>query len=336
MPPWEKAAWRQCAVFEGGFTLEAAEGVLDLARWPDVWVVDALQSLLDKSLLRINIPEATKGAGDGADKGGPVQGMFVSLQEYAQEKLAEANGEESATEERHGRWYARYGTDEMIDAHDLPGGAERLRELERELENMVSACRRAVARGDGGTAAMTYVGLSEVGTLPTQVNFELGKRVLNLPLADADRPRVLRKLGLAELAAGRKEARDRLEAALRAYRAIGDRRGESLVHAGLGALHQSEGRMEEAQPHLEIGLAMARETGNRRAEGDILGHLGNLHHEQGRMVEAQRHFEAALEIARDMGYRRGESFALGNLANLHADQGRIAECPGTLQRRSGH
>jgi protein kinase-like protein/NB-ARC domain-containing protein len=28
--PWERAAWAQCSVFEGGFTLEAAEGVLDL------------------------------------------------------------------------------------------------------------------------------------------------------------------------------------------------------------------------------------------------------------------------------------------------------------------
>ncbi len=41
LQPWERTAWAQCAVFEGGFTLEAAEGVLDLGTWPEApWVVD--------------------------------------------------------------------------------------------------------------------------------------------------------------------------------------------------------------------------------------------------------------------------------------------------------
>src|SRR6185503_8694402 len=53
LQPWEKVAFAQCAVFQGGFTLEAAENVLDLSLWPDApWVVDVVQSLVDKSLLR--------------------------------------------------------------------------------------------------------------------------------------------------------------------------------------------------------------------------------------------------------------------------------------------
>ncbi len=34
LAPWEQAALAQCAVFEGGFTLELAEPVIDLAAWP--------------------------------------------------------------------------------------------------------------------------------------------------------------------------------------------------------------------------------------------------------------------------------------------------------------
>ena len=34
LAPWEQAAFAQCSVFEGGFTLEAAEAVLDLSPWP--------------------------------------------------------------------------------------------------------------------------------------------------------------------------------------------------------------------------------------------------------------------------------------------------------------
>lgn len=49
----EQAALAQLSVFEGGFTLEAVEGVLDLSRYDEApWPVDVLQSLVQKSLVR--------------------------------------------------------------------------------------------------------------------------------------------------------------------------------------------------------------------------------------------------------------------------------------------
>src|SRR5262249_37589415 len=49
----EKATLAQLSVFEGGFTLEAVEAVLDLSPFPDApWPPDALQSLVHKSLVR--------------------------------------------------------------------------------------------------------------------------------------------------------------------------------------------------------------------------------------------------------------------------------------------
>ena len=57
LAPWEQAALAQCSVFEGGFTLEAAEAVLDLDAWPDAPpAMDAVQALVDKSLLRRGCP----------------------------------------------------------------------------------------------------------------------------------------------------------------------------------------------------------------------------------------------------------------------------------------
>ena len=70
----EKAALAQLSVFEGGFTLEAAEAVLDLAsEGGEAWAVDVLQSLVDKSFVRP-----------------AVDGRFALLgtvQEYAAEHL---------------------------------------------------------------------------------------------------------------------------------------------------------------------------------------------------------------------------------------------------------
>ena len=57
LTPWEQAALAQCAVFEGGFTLDAAEAVLELSRWPEApLAMDAVQALVDQSLLRTWVP----------------------------------------------------------------------------------------------------------------------------------------------------------------------------------------------------------------------------------------------------------------------------------------
>ena len=59
LTPWEQAALAQCAIFEGGFTLDAAENVLDRAPWPAApATLDAVQALVDKSLLRTWVPTA--------------------------------------------------------------------------------------------------------------------------------------------------------------------------------------------------------------------------------------------------------------------------------------
>ena len=85
LAPWEQAAFAQCSVFEGGFTLEAAEAVLDLSPWPDAPpAMDAIQALVDKSLLRTWVP-AERGRYDIEE---PYFGMYISIHEYAEEKLA--------------------------------------------------------------------------------------------------------------------------------------------------------------------------------------------------------------------------------------------------------
>ena len=83
--PWEQAALAQCAVFDGGFTLEAAEAVLDLARWPEAPPsMDAIQALVDKSLLRTWVPVEL----GRYELDEPYFGMYMSIREYAAAKLA--------------------------------------------------------------------------------------------------------------------------------------------------------------------------------------------------------------------------------------------------------
>jgi predicted ATPase len=70
----EKAALAQLSVFEGGFDLDAADAVLDLAGIDDAsWIVDLVHALVDKSFVR-------------ARDGGRFD-LLVSVQAYAAEHL---------------------------------------------------------------------------------------------------------------------------------------------------------------------------------------------------------------------------------------------------------
>ena len=113
--PWEQAALAQCSVFEGGFTLDAAEAVLDLSAWTDApSIVDAVQTLVDKSLLRTWVP--VDQARHALEE--PYFGMYLTIHEYAAEKLATSGADgQRAAQERHGRYFARFGSEEhLLDA----------------------------------------------------------------------------------------------------------------------------------------------------------------------------------------------------------------------------
>jgi predicted ATPase len=148
LQPWEQAALAQCSVFEGGFTLDAAEAVLELSSWADApSIVDVVQMLVDKSLLRTWAPvDQSRHALDE-----PYFGMYLTIHEYAAEKLATSGAERRrAAQERHGRHFARFGSENACSPCAGRGAGARRSTLTLELDNLVAACKRAVAHGDGG------------------------------------------------------------------------------------------------------------------------------------------------------------------------------------------
>jgi len=347
----EKAALAQLSVFEGGFTLESVEGVLDLSANANApWPMDALQSLVQKSLVR----QATDDRFD----------LLVSVQEYASEHLRTAarytgSGPAAllAAETRHGAYFA--GRDEK--AAIACGCAE--------LGNFVAACRRAAARNDADMAASTlegaWAGLSLRG--PFKIGIELASLVQAIPgLGATAAARVHWVAGRALAASGKDDdARAQFAASLAQAREVGDRRCEcraliglaahdnragrldaalahfetalviarelsdrtlqSDAHNGLGTREILLGRAGEARAHFENALALAREAGDREREGRILGNLGVLYINAGMMDEARSHDEAALAVAREIGNRQLEANTRCNLGQLHEVQANFAE-----------
>ena len=307
----EKAALAQLSVFEGGFTLESVEAILDLSAYENApWPMDALQSLVHKSFVR----EVTDDRFD----------LLVSVQEYAAEHLRTqgrytGSGPDAsrAIEVRHGAYFA--GLDEKMA---IAGGSI-------ELDNLVVACRRAAARGDAHVAAnaleRAWAGLKLRG--PFQVGNDLVSVVrATAGLGAAEVARVDWIAGRVLMACGKDdEARAQLESSLARAREAGDRRCECRARIGLGGLDSHAGRMDASRAHLEPALAIARELNDATLQIEACNGLGNIDHFLGRMGDARAHFEAGLALARSAGDRHREGDLLGNLGTLYFDEGRVDE-----------
>jgi predicted ATPase/class 3 adenylate cyclase/Tfp pilus assembly protein PilF len=338
----EKAALAQLSVFEGGFTLEAVESVLDLSGCEGShWPVDVLQSLVDKSFVR-------RAQGERFD-------LLNSVQDYAAEQLrtvtaAKGRGEavRGRAERAHCAYFAALHTDVAID-----------------IDNLVLACRRSVHIADAGLAAAVLENTWAVLELrgPFRLGVNLADAVLPLPADPADHARILRVAGLAALACGMRararlhfesaasaalvaqhpiarayaechlgslladegllaEARSLHQRALSAARDAGDAELLCLIGNAVATRLMDHGELDQARPCFEEALQVARRSGKLRWEGGLLGNLGNLEAELGRPDEAGARYAAALAVARRVGDLKFTGNTLSNIGLLNHQLGR--------------
>ena len=355
----EREVISQASVFEGGFTLDAAEQVLrlpDSANSPDI--LDLVQSLLDKSWLHTTVHH-----------GVPRFDMYVAIKEYASEKLGDAA---RRVDERHGRYFAALGTQENLESLFTHGGVQRRKALNAELDNLVRACHHAIACNDADVATATYRAVCAVLDRkgPFRVPYELGRAVLNILQDSVHLAPVLFEMGSAAQSSGNlTEARQLTERARTLFLGLDDRRNVGITTAQLGLFQlqqgeiregdaslrralvifeelgdlRSQGRIlinlsglssgpEEARRCLESALALHRRTGDRRAEGITHARLATNAHNWGSLEDAERHYLAALEIHRETDNRRHEGVTLGDLGLLYYAQGRLVDAHRLLQQ----
>ena len=56
LEPWEQSTLAQLSCFRGGFSMEAAEAMVDISDLTDApWTMDVIGSLLDKSLIHTKV-----------------------------------------------------------------------------------------------------------------------------------------------------------------------------------------------------------------------------------------------------------------------------------------
>jgi serine/threonine protein kinase/predicted ATPase len=344
----ERAALAQLAIFHGGFTALAAERVLLI---DDLWPLDAVQSLVDKSLVVSCGPQRFT--------------MLATVHAYASERLA-ASGRAAQIEARHGAYFAELGRFEAIASLHTHGGRARRAELEQELDNLLAATERALARDDGPTAALAALAAWEV--FESRGPFEAARALLARVRAKigtqgvvaacvlralghaidwlGDTPgaiavyeeaiRVLREEGatgplvdalqrstVAVLTThGADAALKRLAEALSLTHAHGDRVGLCKVLLQRGQVELNSGRMVEAMETLCEAIAVAREVGHRSVECAALTARGVTVWLKDRRPEVLEDFQRALVLADEEGFKRARASLLVNIGEVERDLGR--------------
>ncbi len=237
----ERMLFRRLAVFSGGWTLPAAVAVCgegDLDEWE---MLDALTSLVDKSLVT-------------ADSLGPERryGMLYSIREYATERLAAADDEEKVVA-AHARFYA-----------DVVHGLRPLvRELEdvkwrgllsEELDNIRAAVDRTIFAGhdpEVGLALLADLEWPELLATPHESLrwFERAATLAGAMPSELAHARILRHFLVLSRLAGRSPSESD-KTALHALEVARDARDADEIAralANLGGNYRDAARFDEAE-----------------------------------------------------------------------------------------
>lgn len=368
----QQALFRRISVFQGGFSLEAAEAMLSgLAGLSD------LAALVDQSLIW-RLPEATS-AGQSRYR------MLLTMREFGMERLAES-GENDAVRQKHAEFFAalaEFAEDGMV-------GPDQFRWLERvdqDHENFRAALRWAIDRQDAtlgyqlawglwrfwssrGWLTEAHAWFNEVLALEWQnVHASMRMRTVwaagRIALEGGDDPtaracfseslELARQINnatgeanaltqLAHLAVARgndQTARDLYAQSLEIRRVHAGPRDVAISLMGLAGIARRQRDFSAAQSYLEQALGLLRSVGDQAQTASALGHFVDLKLDRGEVALARRFLVESLTTFRLLGDRQGIARSLERAARLAVTQHqpasviRLAEAAESLRASLG-
>ena len=316
----ERALFRRLSVFTGGWTLEAAEEVWSVpgeGYQPQADILDGLESLIDKSLVRRR----------EGDAGESRFGMLETIAEYGMEQV-EASGEAAKVRGTHAAYYAWLAEEA---GRRLTGHEQRiwLERLEREHDNVRAAL--AWARDSGENAMGLRLAAALWRFWYTHGYLTEGRHWLSFWLersASAQQTgdgtaRAKALLGAATLASIQDDQRTALalaEESLALSRKLGDGNGVAGALNALGLMALQRGDVERAAALFEEGLEVSRATQDPWAIARALNSLGQSAYVQASYERAALLFEEALALMRSVGSTSHIAITLLLLGHVRREQ----------------
>jgi len=246
----EQAAFRQLGVFVGGWTLEAAEAIIQEGEASrSAW--GTLARLIDKSLVQSEV---------GPDDGRRYR-LLEPIRDYALEKLQET-GELDASRIRHAKYYLALAE----QAEPAPWGSDEeawVRRFDAEYENVRATLRWALERGDSDLGLRLAAALADYWAWRSYLRegrrWLAEARALGYDAHPRLRARALLGEGiLLTLLGEHQQAQALLEEALGLAEEIRDAALSARVLSRLGRLAITRGDPYAARPLLERSVAEGR------------------------------------------------------------------------------
>jgi len=313
----EQKLFQRLSVFRGGWTIEAAEAVCNTRRDLGPDVVDALSSLLDKSLVQQ--------VGDGDE----VRfSMLETLRQYALERLL-GSGDLAPTRKAHAAYCLVVAEEGNALLTDLDR-EEWLASCETEHDNMRAALDWLVERNEANWGLRLASAL--FAFWERREHLVEGRArcegLLELPGASGrtrSRANVVKFAAAFATTMGDFESADRLnEEAIEIYRELGDRKGMVSQLNTKGVQACLAGNWLVARRAFEESLAGCRELGDVRATAPVLSNLADVVSAQGDQPLARTLLEEAQEKFGQVDDWRGVGWSLNHLGDVARESGNLA------------
>jgi predicted ATPase/class 3 adenylate cyclase len=312
LDPAEQRLFANLSVFVGGATLAAVTTVFSEAEDRHCDDLDLLESLADKSLIRLS------------DDDEPRIFMFETIRDYACERLVESGAQREIAQCHAGYFLALAEASEPLLA-----GREQatwLARLEREQANLRAAIAWLREQGQPGPALRLGAALWRFWWLRGDI---AGARSLLESLLDevgmADPPLRAKALNgagvLAESQGDRDIALGFHAEALEIFRRLGDLPGIAWSLNNLGVAELNRGNLEHAHELLKENLAVAEMAEDAAGIATALIDLGQLAYYRGDRDSAVEFVTRSLELFRRIGDESHTARALNNLGVMALDAG---------------
>lgn len=326
--PAEQKLFRRLAIFLGGCTLEAIEAVCNVKRDLDMDVLDALASIVDKSLMQ-QLETA-----DGESR----FAMLETIREYGLEKL-KISGEAEITTRAHAAYYLVIAEEGAVGESATSAQATgSLQEFELEHRNLLAALDWLIETGDAewglrlGTAMFRF--------WETKEHLSEGRSRLErlLSITGTTSPTKARTRALfanGVLAGGQRdfESADRLfRESMEIARTLQDKQGVAVCLNALAVDARDRSDFSTARSLFEEALLLWKEVGDPAVVARSLSNLANVSKLQGDYVQACSLYEECLSIFRKLGDATGVAWSLNYQGDVVRSQGDLAAAKSLYQQ----
>jgi predicted ATPase/DNA-binding NarL/FixJ family response regulator/transcriptional regulator with XRE-family HTH domain len=329
----ERAALARLSVFHGGFDLAAAAAVLSFEfsvvsstqhneqiKTQNSKLLPLLASLVDKSLVQ-----------RAELRGSARYSLHELVRQYAEERLARDEAEQSAATRRHAAYYSSL-LQSSIAAQTGGASPEALASLTRNIDNVRAVWIRSATAGDTTTVLAMARNLMILYDMTGRVLdgaalFERAATMLRAGgvTAGAALGVTLGNQGYYVQLANPSAGALLLEEAIALLEAAGDnaRRAQFLVH--LGTVEIAAARLAAATERNRLAEQLASATGDQLTRLWAIFYQGVIELYLGNHSAAEQHLTRCLNDWRHQGFNRGATSALSWLSEVARQSGQLAE-----------